>query len=362
MEISVPSSQLSTTPKPHTTYTISLRLPLRSFTLQKRFSDFLTLHSQLTSQASASPPISPPPKSYFSYTTNNPALAETRRVALEKYLQTIASTSDPRWRDTSAWRTFLNLPSSVSAKSSIASNLHHTISSAAGGAVTDPVVWLDMHRDLKGQLHEARIQITRRDQAGANTQAQHEASAQAKKSLVKAGTTIAQLADGLKKSRDDWGSEKLGDGEVRRRKDLVASARKEKESLEGLLSAMVAKAQVDAAMADKGSLMGTSVASGAINGNAGKKGVGSGRVLGKETARTRELDNAGVLSLQKQMMEEQDEDVTVLAAAIRRQRELGEEINRQLVEQNKMLEMLDEDVTRVQGKTDVARKWIGKIS
>lgn len=219
-----------------------------------------------------------------------------------------------------------------------------------------------MHRDLKGQLHEARVQITRRDQAGTNTQAQHEASAHAKKSLVKAGTTIAQLADGLKKSGDDWGSEKLGEGEVTRRKGMVASARKEKESLEGLLSAMVAKAQVDAAMADKDSLMGVSVTSGSSNGIAGKKSVGSGRVLGKETARTRELDNAGVLSLQKQMMEEQDEDVSVLAAVIRRQRELGEEINQQLVEQNKMLEMLDEDVTRVQGKVDVARKRVAKIS
>ncbi|MCJ1397980.1 hypothetical protein MMC11_001176 [Xylographa trunciseda] len=359
MEISIPTTQLSTNPKPHTTYTISLRLPLRSFTLQKRFSDFLTLHSQLTSQASAAPPISPPPKSYFSNTTHNPALAESRRVALEKYLQTIGSCPDARWRDTSAWRAFLNLPSSVSAKSSVASNLHGTISSAASGPVTDPVVWLDTHRELKAQLHEARLQITRRDQAAGNTQAQHEASAQAKKSLVKAGGTIATLAEGLQKSGDEWGSQKLGEGEVRRRKDLVAAARREKESLEGLLNAMVAKAQVDAAMADKGALLGMGAA--ATNG-AGKKAVGSGRVLGKETARTRELDNAGVLQLQQQMMMEQDEDVSVLAAAVRRQRELGEQINQELVVQNEMLGMLDEDVTRVAGKVEVARKRVAKIS
>ena len=85
-------------------------------------------------------------------------------------------------------------------------------------------------------------------------------------------------------------------------------------------------------------------------------------MLGKESDRTRALDNQGVLQLQKQMMREQDEDVMVLARAVARQKELGEQIQEELVVQNEMLGMLDEDVTRVQGKMDVARKRIGKIS
>ena len=242
----------------------------------------------------------------------------------------------------------------MSAKSSIASSLHNTVTSSANGPVTDPVVWLDCHRDLKSLLHDARVQVTLRDQAG-STQAQHEASAQAKKALVKAGTMIAALSEGLKRSGDEWGSEKLGEGEVRRRRDLVASARKEKDGLEGLLSVMVQKSQVDAAVGDNGALLSTTA-----NGNG--SAVGKGRVLGKETARTRELDNTGVLALQKQMMMEQDEDVSVLAAAVRRQRELGEQINEELVRQNELLGMLDEDVTRVAGKVDVARKRVNKIS
>ena len=145
---------------------------------------------------------------------------------------------------------------------------------------------------------------------------------------------------------------------MRRRKDLVAAGRREKDSLEGLLSAMTAKAQVDAAVADKGALLGV----GASANGPGTTKVGSGRVLGRETARTRELDNAGVLQLQRQMMREQDEDVSVLAAAVRRQRDLGEQINQELVVQNEMLGMLDEDVTRVAGKVEVARKRVAKIS
>lgn len=85
-------------------------------------------------------------------------------------------------------------------------------------------------------------------------------------------------------------------------------------------------------------------------------------MLGKESDKTRALDNQGVLQLQTQMMQEQDEDVMVLARAVARQRELGMQIQEELVVQNEMLGMLDEDVTRVQGKMDVARKRIGKIS
>ncbi|OCL06799.1 hypothetical protein AOQ84DRAFT_296300, partial [Glonium stellatum] len=88
------------------------------------------------------------------------------------------------------------------------------------------------------------------------------------------------------------------------------------------------------------------------------------RVLGapaKETERTRELDNEGVLQLQKQVMAEQDEDLVDLAKVARRMREMGVQINEELVLQNQMLGLLDEDVDRVEGKMKVAKKRIDKI-
>ena len=200
-----------------------------------------------------------------------------------------------------------------------------------------------------------------------STQAQHEAGAVAKKALVRAGTLITGLTDGVR-GNSEWGTEKLGEGEVRRRRDLVAAAKKEKEGLENLLGAMVAKERLDATVADKTALLSANSKSTGpkANGNSvgtasTHRGVSSGRVLGKETGRTRELDNAQVLQLQRQMMEEQDADVRVLAEAVRRQRELGEMIQGELVVQNEMLGMLDEDVTRVAGKVDVARKRVDKI-
>ena len=359
VEISIPNSSIADSPKPHTVYNVTIRLPLRTLTVQKRYSDFIALHSSITTQAGAPPPAPLPQKSWFSNTVSNPQLTEERRKGLETYLKKINQSEDHKWRDTSAWRAFLNLPHNGSSKSSSASGLRSAISGAGSGLpITDPVVWLDHHRDLKSQLHEARLCITKRDQA-ATTQAQHECGAQAKKHLVKAGTMVTSLEQGLKNlGGDAWGSAKLGEGELRRRRDLIASAKREKEGLENLLAAMITKSEVDQTVATaqvKQALVGGPAAS---NNKALSAG---GRVLGRETDRTRALDNEGVLQLQKQLMQEQDEDVMVLGQAVKRQRELGIAIQEELQVQNEMLGMLDEDVTRVEGKIQVAKKRIAKI-
>lgn len=175
---------------------------------------------------------------------------------------------------------------------------------------------------------------------------------------------IGSLDTGLQNLSSPRSKSSLGEGELRRRRDLLSSAKREKEGLENLLNAMVAKAAVDqtvaARVSDKTSLLSsnTSIPS---SKNSFRQPT-SGRVLGKETEKTRALDNQGVLQLQKQLMKGQDEDVDVLARAVARQKELGIQIQEELEVQHEMLGMLDEDVTRVQGKMDVARKRIGKIS
>ena len=356
VEISIPNTQTSATPKPYTLYNITLRLPLRSFILQKRYSDFDTLNSNLTAQAGSQPPVPLPSKSWFTRTISSPALTEERRKDLEAYLVGINEAEDGRWRATSAWRSFLNLPGNSGTRGGLASDLPNALNGPGGTqALTDPVVWLDHHRDLKSQIHDARLALTRRDQAS-TALGQHEASAQAKKCLVRASTMIGTLDTGLRtlSSGSIKGGSSLGEGELHRRRDLTSSARRELEGLESLLSAMATKSAIDKTVAnasEKASLVG-----------AQRPKPASGRVLGKETSQTRALDNQGVVQLQKQLIQEQDEDVNVLASAVARQKELGVQIQEELEVQNEMLGMMDEDVTRVQGKMDVARKRIAKIS
>ncbi|KAM0114881.1 hypothetical protein ACP6JC_008583 [Aspergillus fumigatus] len=361
VEISIPTTTTSHTSPPYTIYNITLRLPLRSFTISKRYSDFVAFHTSLLNQTNAPPPAPLPGKHWFSNTVSNQVLREERRQGLESYLRAINEADDPRWRTCSAWRAFLNLPSSAigngNGSTTTSAKLHAAITEpgAAGtqSAITDPTLWLDCYRDMKAHLHDARLHLTRRDQE-TTPQKQHESSARAKSSLVRAGSLIGALEDGLKNlgdanadarstasgKRGAWGSGNgLGDGEIRRRKDLLVNAKKEKNGLEDLLNAMAAKSRIDNAVAsiqDKEALVGS----------ASRKPPRSGRVLGKETERTRELDNQGVLQLQKRTMEDQDMSIEELRKIVQRQKELGIAINAELEIQNELLKLTDEDTDR----------------
>jgi regulator of vacuolar morphogenesis len=373
LEISIPSTILSTadSSKPYTLYNITLRLPLRTFVVQKRYSDFVSLHQSLTSVVSSPPPAPLPAKSWFKSTASSPELTEERRKGLEAYLRAIAENPDRRWRETSAWRSFLNLPStgagsaSSARKELVEANQRLGMGSNAGQVASDPGVWLDLHREMKGQLHDARLFLGRRD--GATTaQGQYEAGANAKRCLVKAAGLIGNLEEGLKIMTDSEkrgeGNSRLGTGELRRRRDLLGSAKVEREGLEKLAVSLAVKNQNV-----KGEGAGGAVATAQDKNALFGPGVSrpSGRVLGApvpETDKTRELDNDGVLQLQKQMMQDQDLDVEELAKIVRRQREMGLAIHGELELQNEMLKRVDEDVDRVGRKIDIAKKRVGKIS
>lgn len=271
------------------------------------------------------------------------------------------------------WRAFLNLPSSSASGSAssargelIAARQRGALGNQAGQVASDPQIWLDLHREMKGQLHDARLFLGRRD--GATTaQAQYEAGANAKRCLVKAGGLIGNLEEGLKimaegEKRGGDAKSGVGAGELRRRRDLLGSARVERDGLEKLAVSLAVKGNAangsgnggaTASQQDKHALFGAGASRPA------------GRVLGApvpETDKTRELDNGGVLQLQKQMMQDQDQDVDELAKIVRRQKEMGLAIHSELELQNEMLQRVDEDVDRVTGKIGVAKKRTAKIS
>ncbi|EKV06954.1 SNARE complex subunit (Vam7), putative [Penicillium digitatum] len=375
VEIAIPNTTLSNTSPPYALYHITLRLPLRSFTVPKRYSDFATFHNTLISQTNALPPAPLPSKNWFSKTASNDRLREDRRRGLEEYLRAINESEDGRWRTSPAWRAFLNLPTAVTSAGTrdinTSARLHAAITdpAATNAPITDPTLWLDYYRDMKNHLHDARLQLSRRDQE-TTPQKQHESSAQAKGSLTRAGTMITTLDDGLKnlgrgeQSSQSQSSSILGEGEIRRRKDLLINARKEKDGLEDLLHAMATKSRLNhtvASVQDKGALINAGNAAGDVS-SGRKTPARAGRVLGKETERTRELDNEGVLQLQRQMMQSQDDNVDELRKIIFRQRELGTQINDELEVQSDLLRLADEEADILKSKIDVGRKRIEKIS
>ncbi|KAI3320487.1 Phox-like protein [Xylariaceae sp. AK1471] len=359
-EITIPTTSLHTPTdksKPYTLYNITLRLPLRTYVVQKRYSEFATLHHALSAHVGAPPPAPLPAKSWFKSTLNSPELTEDRRRGLEAYLRVIAESPDRRWRDTPAWRTFLSLPGLNSASNSAASVrgsygiLNKDAANAA--AAQDPGTWLDIHGEMKRDFQEARRCLARRDAATENSVAL-EAGSAAKKALVKGGGLLTHLRDGLKTMED---AKRLGEGEIRRRKDLLAAARVDREGLEKLSSTIPATAKASQrgipSASDKAALIGTAASK------------GRGRVLGAplpETEYTRELDNQGVAQLQRQMMQDQDQDVESLTKIIRRQREMAEAIHREVEEQTEMLDHVNGQADVLAGKVGVAKNRVKKIS
>jgi regulator of vacuolar morphogenesis len=381
--LSIPTTSLaSDSSSPYTLYHLTVATPLRKKVLRKRYSDFSTIHASLTSETGSAPPAPLPAKSWFSRTVNNPDLTEKRRAGLETYVKAIEAASDSKWRESDAWQTFLGQATGGSSRSSIDGGTSDFAPS--GRASMTSGQWLEAHKTMKQLLQDARTQLARRESASTTTAA-HDASANAKKALVKAHTQILRLEDGLKGLGDAGQGERLGDGEIRRRRDLIARARKEREALEGVLNAWIGRGNPGVSAAEsigagpkKQELFSGAKSSPPTRSSAGLTTVGmpgafpgssvpgrSGRVLGgpaKETERTRERDNEGVLQLQKQVMQEQDMDVEELGKVVRRMREMGVAINEELVEQAQLLDVLDQDVDRVGSKIDVAKKRIRKIN
>jgi regulator of vacuolar morphogenesis len=374
LDISIPSASTATpdNAKPYTVYHVVLQLPLRRHEIRKRYTDFTNLHAALSSETGAAPPAPLPGKSWIRRTVGNDSLTEERRKGLEAYVKAILGSDDARWRSSSAWRQFLNLPSGASANMTNGSAVKSRRRSSAGG-IRDPNDWLDAHRELKTHIQNAR-QLLKQREAATTGKEQHAISADAKANLVRAAASITQLDDGLKSiadaSRGDdagWGgSKKLGAGEIMRRRDLLSAARKEVEGLEGVLKSMATRS------ATENSSSSSSAGVGAAATNADKEGLWKGtsaakpssRVLGgplKETERTRERDNEGVIQLQQTIMKEQDEDVMVLGKTVAKLKDMGILMEEELTVQNEMLGLVEGDVDRVQGKIDVAKRRIGKI-
>ncbi|EWC44037.1 hypothetical protein DRE_01389 [Drechslerella stenobrocha 248] len=359
-QISVSSYSTEELPKPHTVYIISIKLPLRSSSLKKRYSDFDQLHKDLTSSTGVSPPVALPPKTYFKSTVSDGGFAEQRRKGLDEYLRAIQSHEDQRWRKSPPWRQFLNLPSSISSYESSTTSVASHLTALNHAALTDPVLWLDAHREMKGFLQDARSEISRRDQAISSAD-QHDAAAAAKKALVKVSALLESLDKGLASLTKSGSNNGLGEGEIRRRRDLLASGLKERDALEALANSISTKKLQGDSSRSSPDMMADLFKSATGN----QRSRTTGRVLGApvpETSRTRQLDNVGVLQLQQQIIKSQDEDLETLLKAVSRQKQMGLEIGQEIDEQNKFLDSLDADTDRVTDKLRVVKKRMQNIS
>jgi regulator of vacuolar morphogenesis len=161
---------------------------------------------------------------------------------------------------------------------------------------------------------------------------------------------------------------KVGDGEKRRREEVVENLKVERDNLRRMIDAGVRTARD------------TSSTSAISNSSAGTMPGGSsalfsgmphqpqpGRVFGRqqppeETTETRPLDDRQLLQLQQTKMDNQDSQLGELSKVLLRQRKMGEEIHQEIGEQSEMLEDIDHEVGRVGGKLQRAKRDMNKLN
>jgi regulator of vacuolar morphogenesis len=165
--------------------------------------------------------------------------------------------------------------------------------------------------------------------------------------------------------------EGLGQGERSRRQGMMEGLRDEALNVEKMAEAGVRVAPPSHA-SGSGSPSGSRTHTPPINESArtallGPTSTGSSRVFGsaarstpQETVHTRPLDTDGLVLLQKTQMEDQDAQLTQLSAVLQRQMKIGQEIGREVSEQNEMLDEISGEVDRVGGKLGRAKRQMNR--
>jgi regulator of vacuolar morphogenesis len=209
--IFVRSHQQRTQPDQHVAYQVETHdVSGRSWSVWRRYSEFVELDAELAKEAAV--PVSLPPKQRSwihpwsrAASTDEAYLAE-RSNGLERYLRTLLSHRDGRWRDARAFADFLAAPiTSASAPRD------------PGGFTSSS--WLDEQEQLVALARDARADLSRRDtmQAKGDVNAR-QVSVDAKKKLA----TLVSRMTALTKGLDGLAMGGMAEGELRRRSDMVS--------------------------------------------------------------------------------------------------------------------------------------------
>ncbi|PWN54355.1 hypothetical protein IE53DRAFT_383049 [Violaceomyces palustris] len=295
--ISIPRHESRSSPTPHIVYAVLVSLPVRNWTVYKRYSEFEKLLVDLQEPkpfgAGCPPPERLPPKNPLGRTLKTirslgailgggvndeerrkeEMQLRERRDGLEKFLRSIVSSSDDSWRESSCFKDFIGLPSSA--------------------VISDPSAGVA---------------------AGVGSRLGHTAGS----------------SGGYSRSSNPAGGSGGGSSQRLPPGAYVAPRR----------------------------TLGNGGGGGT---GSHQDANGTARPPAQEDHITRQLDDNGLLSLQEQAMKDQDEQLLGLAAILRRQRQMGLAINQELTEQNELLQQLDDEVGVTQSKMDGAEKKMRRL-
>ncbi|CAN6633388.1 hypothetical protein TRVA0_014S00716 [Trichomonascus vanleenenianus] len=311
LSIAVPGYS-ETTP---TVYNVQVSVDRTTYQVRKRYSEFAEFAARIEQELGDRAPGELPAKKWLG--NRGREFLESRRRGLELYLRALARRDD--WRDSLAFQQFLEVP-------------QHVRPTASGASAK----WLAGVTEARGLVSQATRASTGSEQ---------------RRYVVLAGAKIRDLEAVLA------GDDALGDGEYRRRRDAL------QELTRTLLSLRDSPQQRRSG--NGGNEDGAAPEPRAAETPRLSSGDDSNkpRVLGRpqETDRTRPLGNEELVQLQKDDMAEQDRLVEYLRHTIRRQKDLGEQINEELSLQNTMLDELDNETHAMSSRLNQARRRVNKL-
>nr|ODN90896.1 hypothetical protein L204_05735 [Cryptococcus depauperatus CBS 7855] len=355
--ISIISTKEANDPKPHTVYVIQVSTPTRTWTVTRRYNDFVSLHDELKSSTGKEPPVALPPKTWgLGWGKSNDKMIQERKPLLEHYLRSILTTKSSIWRSAYTFSDFLALPSQTSKSSSQMALQNERLT---------PQSWILEYDAITTLLRSARSLLLKRDAlAGmSNASGARSASVEAKRNLKGVEERLTVLGKRLK------GLNGVGEGEIKRREEMVEELNLEKQTLEKMAEAGVRTAPLEFAAVSGGST------ANAISpwAPSGTKMPGAmpvinptGRVFGakqppQETEQTRPLDDRQLLRLQTSTISQQDDQLRELSQLLQTQKKMGEDIHMELESQNELLDGIEQGVDKTGKKLGKAKREMNRL-
>jgi regulator of vacuolar morphogenesis len=341
INVSIPST---TTVGTYILYDLEIILVFNKFRseryrISKRFSDFIELRKQLINLKFINLPELP--SKYSSFYKNNEILINERKMGLNNFIQVLLDNSELRIIENVL--AFFNIPKSIM----IEFNILNTTSNESEkneiietkknvNKIDSAQQWMDIYKLIKSLMQDSRTKMFNSGNV-----------IEIRKNLKNCEDKLYLLKVYLSNTKE------LGIGEIRRRKDLLNSLNKELTELNNMLQNMKFNEPINEKNNDKELLF-----------NTYGKNTGSGRRTfgkAKETEETKSHDSKGLLQMQEQKMQLQNEDLDVLKDMIVRQKQLGIAVNEELTIQNELLKGLNQQVDQSTNKLNVAKSKVNKF-
>ncbi|KAG2731329.1 hypothetical protein G9P44_005745 [Scheffersomyces stipitis] len=315
-----------------TYYHVAIKLPLRSLTVQRRYSEFEDLVNGLCDNLGINVkdfPYELPSKRINWFKSNTQNIISERKAELSRFLN--QAIRDSTIQNSALLHKFLSLPVNFRFNSNLFNNnvnesTHSSVLSLDEGSI-DESNWLEVLRVLRFSIQDSDVSANNA-KIGDKIQIRDKINKLFQPCFVK---LLSTLNGKLKKE--------LPTDEFSRRQALLKEIQ---ANLQHLVSTVNSNYAHMPGTFDIGGRNSPSE---------------SRRVLGgpKETKDTVGLSNQDLLQQQVQIHRQQDQEVEQLRMIISRQRQIGEMINAEVEEQNAMLDQFNEEVERASDKVQSAR-------